>query len=81
MTYSFSVLYMKSGGDGRASSLAVTAVGVLLFVFGPMIATFIPRAMAGTLLLHIGIDLFLEGIVDSYGSYDYLEYAGVSELF
>ena len=28
--------------------------------------------MAGTLLLHIGLDLFLEGVVDSYGSYDSL---------
>ena len=33
--------------------------------------------MAGTLLLHIGLDLFLEGTVDSYNSYDRLEYAGI----
>ena len=33
--------------------------------------------MAGTLLLHIGLDLFLEGVVDSYGSYDRLEYGGI----
>jgi len=33
--------------------------------------------MAGTLLLHVGLDLFLEGVVDSYGSYDRLEYAGI----
>jgi len=33
--------------------------------------------MAGTLLLHIGIDLFLEGVYDSYANYDYLEYAGI----
>lgn len=33
--------------------------------------------MAGTLLLHCGIDLFLEGVYDSYGKYDYLEYAGI----
>jgi len=61
MTYSFSVIYMKSGGDGRLSSLAVTGASILLFIFGPQIATYIPRCMAGTLLLHIGIDLVLEG--------------------
>lgn len=33
--------------------------------------------MAGTLLLHVGLDLFLEGVWDSYGSFDALEYAGV----
>lgn len=36
-----------------------------------------PRCMAGTLLLHCGIDLFLEGVYDSYGKYDYLEYGGI----
>jgi sulfate permease, SulP family len=77
MTYSFSVLYMKSGGKGRASSLGVTFVGILLFIFGPQISAYIPRCMAGTLLLHVGLDLFLEGIVDSWGSYDYLEYSGI----
>jgi SulP family sulfate permease len=77
MTYSFSVLYMKSGGKGRCSSLAVAGVGVLLFVFGPQLSVYIPVCMAGTLLLHVGIDLFLEGIIDSWGSYDYLEYAGI----
>jgi len=33
--------------------------------------------MAGTLLLHIGVDLFLEGVKDSYGDYDTLEYSGI----
>lgn len=33
--------------------------------------------MAGTLLLHIGIDLMLEGLVDSLGKFDHLEYAGI----
>jgi SulP family sulfate permease len=33
--------------------------------------------MAGTLLLHLGIDLFLEGAVESYRDYDTLEYSGI----
>jgi SulP family sulfate permease len=33
--------------------------------------------MAGTLLLHVGLDLFLEGVVDSYGTFDLLEYFGI----
>lgn len=33
--------------------------------------------MAGTLLLHIGIDLILEGVFDSFKNFDNLEYAGV----
>ena len=64
MTYSNSVLYAKSGGTGKISSLAIVALTMVLFVVGPSIASLLPRCMAGTLLLHIGIDLVLEGVYD-----------------
>jgi MFS superfamily sulfate permease-like transporter len=44
---------------------------------GPTIASYIPRCMAGTLLLHVGVDLFLEGVYDTIGKFDSLEYAGI----
>jgi SulP family sulfate permease len=77
LAYTQSIIYYKSGGNGRASSLAVASLTSVLFFVGPSIASHIPRCMAGTLLLHCGIDLFLEGVSDSYGKYDYLEYAGI----
>ena len=77
MAYTQSVLYDKSGGKGKASGMAVAGVTTLLFFVGPTIASYIPRCMAGTLLLHVGIDLFLEGVYDSYGKFDNLEYAGI----
>jgi SulP family sulfate permease len=43
MTYSFGVLYLKSGGGGKASSLALVAVLVVMFVVGPQLATLVPR--------------------------------------
>jgi sulfate permease, SulP family len=77
MAYTQSVLYDKSGGRGKASGIAVALVTASLFFIGPTIASYIPRCMAGTLLLHVGIDLFLEGVYDSYGKFDILEYAGI----
>ncbi|KAI2512839.1 Sulfate permease family [Fragilaria crotonensis] len=74
MTYSNSVMYAKSGGSGKISSLVVAFLTCVLFVVGPEVVNYIPRCMAGTLLLHIGIDLFLEGVWDSYGNYDRIEY-------
>lgn len=65
MAYSNSVIYSKSNGKGVASSLAIVAVTVVIFIYGPEMAVYVPRCMAGTLLLHVGIDLFLEGVVDS----------------
>ena len=61
MAYTQSVLYAKSGGQGKPSGIAVAIVTSALFFIGPTIASYIPRCMAGTLLLHVGIDLFLEG--------------------
>ena len=77
LAYTQSVLYDKSGGTGRVSGLSVAAVTAVLFFVGPTIASHIPRCMAGTLLLHVGIDLFLEGVWDSYGKFDLLEYSGI----
>jgi len=67
MAYTQSVLYARSGGSGKPSGIAVALATSMLFLVGPTIASYIPRCMAGTLLLHVGIDLFLEGVYDTYG--------------
>ena len=71
------VIYSKSHGTGKGSSLAIVAVTVMIFIYGPTMASYVPRCMAGTLLLHVGIDLFLEGVIESYEDYDKLEYSGI----
>lgn len=76
MAYTQSVLYAKSGGYGKSSGVAVAIVSSILFLVGPFVASLIPRCMAGTLLLHVGIDLFLEGIFDTWGKFERLEYIG-----
>lgn len=77
MAYTQSVLYAKSNGQGKISGFAVAAVTGVLFFVGPAIASYIPRCMAGTLLLHVGIDLFLEAVWDTFGKFDILEYSGI----
>jgi sulfate permease, SulP family len=57
--------------------MAVATVTGCLFFVGPSLATYIPRCMAGTLLLHVGIDLLLEGVYDSIEKFDWLEYFGI----
>lgn len=76
MCYSNSVLYYKANGDGRFSSLSIVVVTIMLFIYRPSIAAYVPRCMAGTLLLHVGIDLVREGVIESYEDYDKLEYSG-----
>ncbi len=59
LAYTQSVLYHKSGGKGKGSGIAVAFVTAFLFLIGPTIASYIPLCMAGTLLQHVGIELFL----------------------
>ena len=61
------------GGD-KPSGIAVAFVTAILFFIGPDIASYLPRCMASTLLLHIGVDLFLDGVYDSLHKFDTLEY-------
>ena len=77
LAYTQSVIYSSSGGKGKCSSLAVAALTACLFFVGPKIVRFLPRCMAGTLLLHCGVDLFVEGVYESVGTYDYFEYTGI----
>jgi len=77
MTYSYSVLYHKSGGRSKLALWMLVFGSVFLFVFGVLVMPYIPRCLASTLLLHIGIDLVLEGIYDPYKEYDRIEYTGI----
>ena len=43
MAYTQSMIYYKSGGSGKASSLAVATVTTVLFFIGPQIASYLPR--------------------------------------
>ena len=70
MAYTQSVVYDRSGGRGKRSGVAVAVLTAALFVIGPTIASFIPKCMAGALLLHVGFDLFLEGVYDTIGKCD-----------
>ena len=62
MTYSNSVIYSRSNGRGNYSSIAIVVLSCAIFLYGPYLCAYVPRCMAGTLLLHVGIDLVYEGI-------------------
>ena len=64
------------GGD-KPSGIAVAFVTAILFFIGPDIASYLPRCMTSTLLLHIGVDLFLDGVYDSLHKFDTLEYVRI----
>mmetsp|Transcript_3778 Transcript_3778/g.5864 ORF Transcript_3778/g.5864 Transcript_3778/m.5864 type:complete len:872 (+) Transcript_3778:121-2736(+) len=77
LCYSNSLLYFKCNGGGRISGLLLTLLTGVFFFVGPSIVHFVPRCMAGCLLIHVGIDLFSEAVFDSYGAFDIFEYGSI----
>lgn len=77
LCYSFSALYYKCGGNGFLSSICVAFITILIFLVGPNAVAYIPRCMAGCLMIHIGLDLMREAIIDTYQTLDFFEYCTV----
>ena len=82
LCYSNSVLYYRCRGKGKVASLLVASLTLLFYGIGPGIVSHVPRCMPGCLLIHIGIDLTREALVDSLagGAFDTLEYLIVVSL-
>lgn len=77
LCYSNSLLYFKCNGQGKTSGYLLALLTCVFFYYGPSIVYYIPRCMAGCLLLHVGVDLTKEGIWDSRIGLDDFEYASV----
>lgn len=77
LCYSNSLLYYKCKGGGKASGYLMSAIIAVFFYLGPSVVYYMPRVMPGCLLIHIGIDLTAEALVDSWGAFDIVEYSSI----
>lgn len=77
LCYSNSLLYYKCNGGGRASGFVLSIVLAAFFYIGPDAIAYVPRCMAGCLLIHVGLDLTRESLVDSWDIFDGYEYSSV----
>jgi sulfate permease, SulP family len=77
LVYTNSVLFIRTGGDGRLAGimLAVFTVGVLMI--GPVIIGFIPVMMVGVLIFVLGFELFIEAVWEPRRKLKLLEYLTV----
>ncbi|CAK4100881.1 unnamed protein product [Aphanomyces euteiches] len=77
LCYSNSALYYKCGGGGRIQSVMIGLFLGIVFLTGPGVVAYVPRCMAGCLMVHVGLDLCKEAVVDTYRDLDRFEYATV----
>eukprot|EP00927_Polykrikos_kofoidii_P026502 TRINITY_DN2357_c0_g1_i1.p1 TRINITY_DN2357_c0_g1~~TRINITY_DN2357_c0_g1_i1.p1 ORF type:complete len:867 (-),score=105.52 TRINITY_DN2357_c0_g1_i1:66-2666(-) len=77
LCYSNSLLYFKCGGSGRPSGFVLAAITGTIIIMGPGALAYVPRCMAGCLLINVGLDLAHEALIDSLNSFDTYEYVSV----
>jgi len=78
LCYSSTVLYCSSGGKGRAANVVLGLTSLLSFVYGPVWAGYLPRCMAGAILVDMGSSLFVEGIGNPLkNKVDLIEYTSI----
>ena len=75
--YCNSVTYYKCNGGGILSGILLALSSSIFYFIGPSAVAYVPRCMAGCLLMHIGCDLTKEALWDSIGSFDIYEYGSV----
>lgn len=73
MTFSSSFLYYKCGGRGQVSSILLALLLLWCIPWIPSIIIRLPRVVAGCLMMHIGVELFFESVVDTLPGLDWLE--------
>ena len=71
------MFYYNVGGKGKHSQGTIALVTLALFFVGPQIINFVPRVIAGVIMLHLSTDLIYEAVVASRGSLDAFEYCSV----
>ena len=74
LCYCNSLLYFKCKGGGKISGYMISLITAVFFFLGPSAVAYMPRVMPGCLLLHVGMDLTAEALLDSWSSFDALEY-------
>lgn len=75
--YSTTSVYKSCGGRGRLANAFLAFITALTMVYGPLAVLYVPRCMAGAIVLDLGINLFLEAVVDPAAQCDYAEYISI----
>ncbi|KAI9291312.1 hypothetical protein K502DRAFT_297129 [Neoconidiobolus thromboides FSU 785] len=74
LMYSSSVLFFKSGGNDRFAGMMLAIATTLIWTAGPGAVAFIPCIVLGSVIFHLGMELFKEGVYETYGVMTTLEY-------
>ncbi|QEU62913.1 hypothetical protein KDRO_F08490 [Kluyveromyces lactis] len=74
LVYTNSVLFIRAGADSPIAGIMLTIGTFIVMVIGPVIISFIPICIVGSLIFLLGYELIQEAVIDTWGKLQPFEY-------
>ncbi|SCU80024.1 LADA_0B04632g1_1 [Lachancea dasiensis] len=77
LVYTNSVLFIRAGADGTLAGLMLAAATFAVMAAGPVVVSYIPICIVGSLIFLLGYELLKESLYDTWSKLNKFEYATV----
>ncbi|CDH08363.1 related to sulfate transporter family protein [Zygosaccharomyces bailii ISA1307] len=77
LVYTNSVLFIRAGADSPFAGYLLAVLTFAVMVIGPVIVSFIPICIVGSLIFLLGYELLEEALVDTWGKVTKFEYVTI----
>ncbi|CCD25875.2 Vsb1p NDAI_0G00990 [Naumovozyma dairenensis CBS 421] len=74
LVYTNSVLFIRAGADSALAGHILIVLTIIIMIIGPVIISFIPICIVGSLIFLLGYELLVEALVDPLGKISKFEY-------
>lgn len=77
LVYTNSVLFIRAGADSAMAGYLLMILTAIIMFIGPIIISFIPICIVGSLIFLLGYELMIEALWDTWGKLNTFEYLTV----
>ncbi|SCV06053.1 LANO_0H21066g1_1 [Lachancea nothofagi CBS 11611] len=77
LVYTNSVLFIRAGADSAMAGMMLAAATFGIMTMGPVIISYIPICIVGSLIFLLGYELMKEALYDTWGKLNKFEYATI----
>ena len=77
LVYTNSVLFIRAGADSSFAGFLLIALTICIMMIGPVIISFIPICIVGSLIFLLGYELLVEALIDTWNKLNRFEYLTV----
>ncbi|CCE63055.1 hypothetical protein TPHA_0D04210 [Tetrapisispora phaffii CBS 4417] len=77
LVYTNSVLFIRAGADSPIAGYLLIVLTAIVMLIGPVIISFIPICIVGSLIFLLGYELLIEALLDTVGKVTFFEYTTI----